>query len=110
VRPNVIDDVIAGARFLHPVACGAQVCTHDGSLLGVVFHEQNSQVGWRRGRVDSPVRRVSQIVRKRLAHSLREVASEGGFERAVAAQKRLEVRGGVLKLLNPMVPARPTTR
>jgi hypothetical protein len=38
----VIDDLIARAQFLHLVA---QVRTHDGSLLGVVFHERNGQVG-----------------------------------------------------------------
>jgi hypothetical protein len=41
----MIDDLIAGAQFLHRVTCGAQVSSHDSSLLVIVFHEQNRQVG-----------------------------------------------------------------
>jgi hypothetical protein len=43
--PDMIDDLIAGAPILHRVTCGAQVSPHDSSLLVIVFHEQNSQVG-----------------------------------------------------------------
>jgi hypothetical protein len=57
VGANVIEHLIAGAQLLHDMPCGAQVRADDGSLLPVVFHEQNRQWRCRRWCFESPLRR-----------------------------------------------------